>query len=99
MSQDATEKMGSFTWSSLESLWTPSSFLKGDAKLRESPAPLMAFSRLGGSVPPLEQAERDLVVKPCHISQVFIKIFKWGHSAFKHNHFAEYLVIDTKYCL
>lgn len=46
--------------------------------LKESLALLMAFSRPGGSVTPLEQAERELVVKPCHISQVYPQNLQLG---------------------
>lgn len=43
----------------------------------------MAFSRLSGSVPPLEQAERDPVVKPCHISQVYHQNLQLGPLCFQ----------------
>lgn len=64
-------------------LCKPPSFLKEHAKLRESPALPMAFSRLSGSVPPLEQAERDPVVKPCHISQVCHQNLQLGPLCFQ----------------
>lgn len=43
----------------------------------------MAFSRLGGSVSPLEEAERDLVVKPCRISQVYHQNLQLGLLCFQ----------------
>lgn len=75
--------MGRITWSSLGSLWKAPSFLKGDARLRESPALPMAFSRLGGSVPRLEEAERNLVVNPCRTSQVYHQNLQLGPLCFR----------------
>lgn len=43
----------------------------------------MAFSRLGGAVPTLEEAEKDLVVKLCYISQIFYQNLQLGPLCFQ----------------